>query len=97
MGKVNCVNILIVEKEGFEDIYTNRNTLRYDVPLRTLLLFTPRTKKTPVDDNIMTMSKKELSSLLPSATSNRGNKTDDQGTNNLAVDDWTRFGKQQIL
>ena len=43
------------------------------------------------------MTKKELSSLLPSATSNRGNKTDDQGTNNLAVDDWTRFGKRQIL
>ena len=43
------------------------------------------------------MTKNELSSLLPSATSNRGNKTDDQGTNNLAVDDWTWFGKRQIL
>jgi hypothetical protein len=43
----------------------------------------------------MAMSMKELSSLLPSATSNRGNKTDDN--NNLAVDNWTRFGKRQIL
>lgn len=42
------------------------------------------------------MSKNELSSLLPSATSSRGKK-DDQGINNVAVDDWTRFGKRQIL